>query len=181
MDIQFLWVPSPSPTPTVTIHFRLNLYHFLPSLLPPSTGCHKYMVSMSLEFGFWIAPNCPLSIDNDITICWHDVIVNFFFDVAFVSLFKFIDWSKFHVNIITDSGVMTIFLYKGLTRNLDIGNTSVWVLPNIWRLGQVRDTEFGTNVSNVMVLNATKCQAYSVYPFWAIKGEPTSSGKKYFC
>ena len=43
---------------------------------------------------------------------------------------------------------MTIFIYKGLTRNPEIGNTPVWVLPNIWRLGQVRNTKFGTNASN---------------------------------
>ena len=83
MDIQFLWIHSPSPTPAVTIHFRLNLYHFLASPLPPplyllDVGCHKYMVPMSLKSGFCIAPNCPLSIDNGITICWHGDIVNFF-------------------------------------------------------------------------------------------------------
>ena len=31
---------------------------------------------------------------------------------------KFSYWSKFHANIITASGVMTILVYKGLTRNL---------------------------------------------------------------
>ena len=40
---------------------------------------------------------------------------------------------------------MTIFFYQGLTRNPEIGNTPVWVLPNIWRLGRVMDTKFGTN------------------------------------
>ena len=34
-------------------------------------------------------------------------------------------WSKFHVNNITGSGVMTIFFCKGLTRNPEIGNTHV--------------------------------------------------------
>ena len=29
--------------------------------------------------------------------------------------------------------------------------------PNILRLGQVRDTKFGTNVSNKMLPNAVKC------------------------
>ena len=48
------------------------------------------------------------------------------------------------------SVVMTIFVYKGLTRNPKIGNTSVSVLPNIWRLGQVKDTKFVTNVSFVI-------------------------------
>ena len=56
----------------------------------------------------------------------------------FDSLVKFIYWFKFHVNIITGSGVTTICFYKGLTRNPEIGNTPVWVWPNIWRLGRVR-------------------------------------------
>ena len=46
---------------------------------------------------------------------------------------------------------MTIFLYKRLIRNLAIGNNPVWVLPNICRLGQIRDTSF--------------------YRFWVIKGK----------
>ena len=77
-----------------------------------------------------------------------------------VSLAKCSYWSKFHVNIIAGSGVMTIFNYNGLTRNPEIGNTSVWVFPNIWRLGQVRDTKFNTNIniSNEMLQNAVKCQ-----------------------
>ena len=77
-----------------------------------------------------------------------------------VSLAKCSYWYKFHVNIIAGSGVMTIFNYKGLTRNPEIGNSSIWVFPNSWRLGQVRDTKFNTNtnVSNEMLLNAVKCQ-----------------------
>ena len=43
----------------------------------------------------------------------------------FVALVKFSYWSKFHVNIITGSGVMTISFYKGLTRNSEIGKTPV--------------------------------------------------------
>ena len=34
-------------------------------------------------------------------------------------------WSKFHVNVINGCGVMTIFVYKGFTRNPEIGNTPV--------------------------------------------------------
>ena len=73
---------------------------------------------------------------------------------CFISLVKFSYWSKFHVNIITGSGIMTIFFYKGLTRNPEIGNNPVWILPNIWRLGQVMDTKFGANVSDRMLPNA---------------------------
>ena len=92
----------------------------------------------------------------------------FFFRMPWFFL-NFSYWLKFHVNIITGSRVTTIFLHKGLTRNPR--NTPVWVLPNVWRLGQVRDTKFGTNVSNVMLPNAAKCQGYSFYRFWVIKGK----------
>ena len=113
--------------------------------------------------------------DNDVTIFRHDVNVKFFWR-CFVSLVKFSYWSKFHVNIISGSGIMTIFFYKGLTRNPEIRNTPIWVLPNIWRLGQVMDTKFGTNVSNRMLLNAAKCHGYRFYRFWVIKGKPTWGG-----
>ena len=115
--------------------------------------------------------------DNDVTIFWNDVIVKFFWR-WFVSLVNFSHWSKFHVNIITSSGIMTVFFYKGLTRNQVIGNTSVWVLPSIWRMGQVIDTTFGTNDSNRMLLSAPKCQGYSFYRFWVINGKPTGGGSK---
>ena len=68
---------------------------------------------------------------------------------------------------------MAIFFYKGLTRNLEIWNNLIWVLPNVWRLLRVMDTKFGTNVSNRMLLNAAKFQGYSFYRLWVIKGKPT--------
>ena len=93
-----------------------------------------------------------------------------------VLLVKFSYWFKFQVNISTGSRVTTIFVYKGLTRNPEIGNTPVWVLPNIYRLNWVSDTKFGTNVSNEKLLNATKFGGYSFYCFWVIKGTPTRGG-----
>ena len=113
--------------------------------------------------------------DNDVTTSQHDGIIKFFWG-GFVSLVKFSYWSKFHVNIITGSGVMTIYFYKGLTRNPEIGNTPVWVLPNIWRLGQVRDTKYCADVLNELLLSAAECQGYSFYYFWVIKGKPTWGG-----
>ena len=73
---------------------------------------------------------------------------------------------------ITGSRVLTIFFYKGLTRNLEIGNTPVRVLPSIWRLGRGRNTKFGTTVSNKL-LNASKSQGYSFYCFWGTKEKST--------
>ena len=68
---------------------------------------------------------------------------------------------------------MTIFVYKGLTRNPEIRNTPVLVLLDIWRLEQVRDTKFGMNVSDKMLLNVAKCQGECLYWFWVIKEKPT--------
>ena len=101
--------------------------------------------------------------DNDVTNCRHDVIVKFSWRF-FVSLVTFSDWSKFHVNIVTGSGVITIFYYKGFTRNLEIGNTSVWVLPSIWKLGQVRNTKFGTKslIKYYRMLQNAKVTAFTV-------------------
>ena len=48
---------------------------------------------------------------NDVTIFRHDVIVKFFWR-CFVSLVKFSYWFKIHVNIITGSGIMTIFFIR---------------------------------------------------------------------
>ena len=108
--------------------------------------------------------------DNGVTLYWHDFIAKFFWRF-FVPLVRFSYWSKFHVNIVTGSGVMTIFFYKGLTRNQEIGNILAWVLSNIWKLGRVRDTKFGKNISYEMLMNAAKCQGYSFYCFWVIKGK----------
>ena len=102
---------------------------------------------MRPESDFRLAVNWKNS--NDITIFWHDVIVKTFWR-CFVFLVKFSYWSKFHVNIITGSGVITISFYKGLTRNPEIENP-VWV-------------------SNKMLLNAEKCLGYSFYHFWKKKG-----------
>ena len=96
-----------------------------------------------------------------------------FFWRCFVSLVEFSYWSKCYVSIITGSGVMIIFFYKGLTRNPEISNTPVWLFPKIWRLGRVRDTRFSTNVSNKMLKNPAKCNGYRSYHFLVIKGKPT--------
>ena len=43
------------------------------------------------------------------------------------------------------------------------GNTSDWVLPNILRLEQLRNTKFDKNVSGENLRNAAKWQSYSFY------------------
>ena len=108
---------------------------------------------------------------NDLIISWHQGIVKTFCR-CFVSLVKFSCWSTFHVNIINGSGVMTIFFYKWLAINSEIEYTPVF-FPIVLRFGQFRDTKFSRNVSNEMLLNAGKCEDYSFYRFWVIKGKTT--------
>ena len=128
---------------------------------------------------------------NDIAIMRHDVIINIFDVVLFLlsslvtgptfmlisSLvlelwqFPFIrDWPEIRKSEIPPSENRKYPRPK-------IGNTPVWVFPNIWRLGWVRNTKFGTKVSNEMLLNAAKCQGYSFYHFWVIKAKQTGRGK----
>ena len=94
-----------------------------------------------------------------------------FFNVLVFPLSSF--FSKFHFNISTGSGVMTIFVCKGLIRNQEIGNSCVWILPYNWGQGWARASKFDTNISNKMLLSPTKCHGYSFYRFLVIKGKPT--------
>ena len=81
-----------------------------------------------------------------------------FYLCCFVSFVKFSYWSKFHVNISTGSGVMAIYFYQGLTRNLEIRNTFICPLSGDW--GELGIPNL-TQMSNEMLLNAAKCQGYS--------------------
>ena len=109
---------------------------------------------------------------------WKKIITSQFADNFWrfcVSPVKFRYWFKFFVNIMTCSEVMTLFIYKGLTRNPEVKNTPVCVLHNVWKLGLVRRIKFGTYLSSKRLLNAAKCQGYSFYRFYFIKGKPTGS------
>ena len=100
----------------------------------------------------------------------------FFFDVA-VFLLSILVTSPSLISIsLTGSRVMTIFVYKGLTRNPEIGNTRIWVFPYIWRLERVKNTKFGTNVPNKMILNTAKYQVNSFYRFGVINGNQERGG-----
>ena len=48
-----------------------------------------------------------------VIVCWNDVTVKFFSRFR-VSFGKIIYWSLFHDNILAGSGVMKIFVFKGL-------------------------------------------------------------------
>ena len=73
-----------------------------------------------------------------------------------------------------------------MTRNLKIGNTSVCGIGNtssvcpISGLGRVRNIKFDMNVFDEMLLNAKKCQCYSFYCFWVIKGKSIRVKRKKF-
>ena len=89
--------------------------------------------------------DCPkLTINrknnNDVTICRYNVIFNSFYVVLFLLS-----------SLVTSSGDMIILFYKGLTRNPEIGNTFVWVLPSIYRLGRVSPMKFYSMLQNAKV------------------------------
>ena len=73
--------------------------------------------------------------------------INFFWPCS-ISLVKFSYWPKFHFNIMT--GVTNIFAYKGLTRNLEIVNTSFWFFPVSWDWDKLE-------IPNLARMSLTKC------------------------
>ena len=91
---------------------------------------------MRWESSFRMAANLLYIGKNEVTIFWQNVIGEFFWR-RYVFLATINYRSKFHVNIMTASRVKTIFVYKWLSGNLEISNTPVRVLRNIWRLGWV--------------------------------------------
>ena len=69
---------------------------------------------MCPESGFRIALNWSKIRKMTVTSQFANMTsLSIFFDACLVSLVKFKYWPKFHVNIITGSGVMIIYLYKG--------------------------------------------------------------------
>ena len=81
------------------------------------------------------------------------------------SLVTFTYWSKFFVNIITGSGVTTIFVYKGLITNPKIGNK--------WRKLGI------PNLVQISVINVTECcrmPGLQLLPFRVIKGKIGGEG-----
>ena len=64
-----------------------------------------------------------------------------------------------------------------MTRNLEIRNSLVSVVPNIWRLGQVQNTKLCTNVSNQILLNAIIYQGLHLLPFQSSEGKTRMGGE----
>ena len=92
-----------------------------------------------------------------------------------VSFVKFSYWFNFHVNTITSSWFMTIFVlgFGQKSRNRKYPLSEFFSINICWRLGRIRDAKFGMNVSSEKLLNLAKCQVYSLQDFWIIKGKPT--------
>ena len=132
------------------------------------------------ESGLWTAPNWPKVWKMTTMLQFSDMTSSlFFFWRCFVFVVNFSYWSKIHVNIITGSGIMTIFFYERFARNPDIGSTPVWVLPNIWRLDRVMDTKYGTNVFNRMLLNAAKFRVIAFIVFELLRENQLGGGGNY--
>ena len=87
------------------------------------------------EYSFWIAPN-QLQIEKL-------KMVSYFTDLESLSnipIFRYRYWSTLHVSMITGSGIMTIFIYKGFDKKLSRLPSEFCYI--IRRLEQVRDTKF---------------------------------------
>ena len=97
-----------------------------------------------------------------------------FFDVVLFLLSSLVTCPSF-MSISSQVQELWQFLFIR-TRNPEIRNIPVWVLPNIWRLGWVKKTKFGANIFNKILVNVVKCQGCSFYHFRVIKGKRTGGG-----
>ena len=122
---------------------------------------------MHLDSDFWIAPKWSQSEKMIIMLEFVNMTSpSNLFNVVVFSLSSFV--SKFHFNIITGFGVLTIFIYKGLTRNLGIG-----VFSYNWGVWRARDSKFRGNIFNKILLVAKKFHGESFYRFLVIKEKTT--------
>ena len=87
-----------------------------------------------------------------------DMTSRHFFDVVIFLLSILVTGPSF---MSISSLVLELWQFSFIRDWPEIGNSPVWVLPNIWRLGRVRNTKFGTKISNKILLNAAKCQGCS--------------------
>ena len=125
---------------------------------------------MPPEFSFPIAPNWPKIRKIIMTSQFSDITSSSIFFHTVLFLLSSLVISP---NFTSTSSLFLELRQFSCIRDIPLGNTFVWVLPNIWRLDQVRDTKFGTDVFNKILLNAAKCQGYSFYRFCVIKGKLT--------
>ena len=115
----------------------------------------------------WSKLAIDLKNDNDVTIC------------KMTSLSSFLHIAVFLLSsLVSGLSFMSVPL---LVRDKTIFFISDW--PGIQKLEfaksleTVRVTKFGINISNEMLLIATKYQGYSFYSFRVIKNESTGGGK----
>ena len=100
---------------------------------------------------------------NDVKIFRDDVIVNFF-DVVLFLLSSLVTGPSF---MSTSSLLLELWQFLFIRDWPEIRKSeisSVWDLPSIWRLGQVRKVKFGMNVSNKIywMLQNVRVTAFTV-------------------
>ena len=109
-------------------------------------------------------------IDNGVTVCRHDIIINFF-NVAVCFSFQVSLHVNNSCNIITGFRVVRIFVFKRLTRNLDIGKTPVWIYPVSGDWGKLGIP----NIARLFLINSygmlQNPGLLQLLRFWVIKGK----------
>ena len=131
---------------------------------------------MRPESGFWIAPNWSYIGKMTMTSQYPDITSSSnVFDILLFFRSSLVTSPYF---MIISSLVWELSQFSLIKDWQEIQKPEV--LPNICRLGQVRDFKFGMNVSNEMLLNAAKCQGYNFYRFWIINEKSTGVNCSYW-
>ena len=129
--------------------------------------------SLRPESSFRIAPKLVINQknDNDVTILWHDGIVNFF-DVVLFLLSILVTGPSF-----MSISSLVLELWQFFFRRDWPGIQKSEIPPSEFSPVSEDWVTFWTpniaRMSNRIFLNAAKCQGYGFYSFWVIKEKPT--------
>ena len=116
------------------------------------------MQTLCSKAGLWIAPNWPKLREITMTLQFSDMVwTSTFFDVALFLLSRLVTGPSFmSISALT----LELWQFSFIKDWPEIRNRKypVCVFPNIWRLELVRDTKFGMNVSNKILLNTANAR-----------------------
>ena len=128
---------------------------------------------MHPESSFQIAPNRPWIGKMTMTSYFSHIAIFFFFWRFFVSLMEFSYWFRF---MSISSLVLELWQFSFIgdwpeIRNSEIPPSEFCLISGDW--GKLRILNFLRISTNKMLLNAAKCQGYSLYRFWVLEEKPT--------
>ena len=116
--------------------------------------------------------------DSDVIIFWHDVIVRFFWR-GFVFLVMFSYWSKFHVSIITGSGVRQFSFKRNWpeTRKSEIPPSGFCPISGDWGKSGIPNLMRMSLIKCYLMLQNSRVTAFTLFELLRENQDKQGGGK----